>query len=1292
MNVKPLTGTLNGEQIVGIFPPLSPIAQTVWTRRLNLYTGRALTAEALETEQGERTGRLSTRSQMVSAGVISGLEIALDVEPARPGHEEVHLLHVAAGYGLTANGEDVIIATDMPIRLLALSVYAPTSILRPDEPPEKHDVGALESRSMGPTLGTLINPPSGAPAAVPKVGIIVLQPVVAELAGAFDPDDPCEEDPQNYAFEDWQFADGCRLVYYAWPEDWLALPARPAAPQDKMWRNLLAYTIFERERLNEPGEIMPWEELGVPIGLVAFDDDWKPLFVDRHAVVRAGGKPIRRSTLLPDIGNAFLAQAQMEQLAEHLTDPDLASVPIEKASDELFRYLPPAGLIPRDAIDLAGAKVESKFFPPNFGVDAVPVPLEQLDVALEMSAALVPFDTTAEDYVRILVPVPMQWYEPRLLLTEVIDPRFDLLIACFRARRQRLIKRRIELHDKANTLVNALNGSVLTFADDLGEEEKTEAAAADLPIPAGDEYTQYVIDDVLRDPEQEYGTQLPAGSTTRIIPAVNALYDAIKALVPASEHTIFIKLTLEKMLTTMTERADRADDVIDFGFLRARADIYRLRQIILGTEKSTQLAVSPALAEIIKSENSAIATKEDLRDFLTTIKGSRQTLVAPSMRLLSPDLVENAAGEIGVAGAAGLEAAAVPKFNEVSELAGITVATPFAASLISPISPIISVIPKVDLPQKSVVASITEAFQPISPFSRPPTKDHVIGKEPVVGLPDLRSTTVATRLDTAPYQEARTTSMANSAEILAGLSEEPIAGMFADLIVPFISSYEVQTGKIVRNKATTIKSLKEQGFDPIYKTPAFREDEVGHFTTGVDLVDQTIATLRLAEGRVANYRQAIDLVKKTIDDVRGNVGEIDRRLKVIDDELAEARHDVTVSRALKDEEQNRLDAINARREKIVAEQVPYLAYQRTRMIDSLLETPMRNVDPGPTRSTVPACLAEDTVVPTELRAMVDLFRDVPVRWLVQMPRLLDKLDRADAQLETIRTAKVRAAVATRSTDALVAKVSANSLLGQAISTTFMAQQQVVSNFKANVAQIDVSYLATQTWKQTRDFMSDAVTLGDLIEAGHGRTDIAQSASRELNDMAEVAACLYHAFGEVQPILRLQWAEILSQYDESISLRTLTSLPEWGDIPVLDRRGMQEKVDWLFNVVDVSVPQAVSMVNDVIRVCILLASHAPVNQLIRGRLTRKTKIQPGVLFPILADLSKVQIGMNVLMYDKVDKSKIVARAVVDDLAGGSVAARVVQSIAADMELDQDSMVDFAAADSRMVVAKTLKFAK
>ena len=444
MKVSPLPNSLPGEHVVGVEPVLKPDMELSWNRRLRLYTGRTLTDTALKTEQANRAGRLATRGQVVSPGVVTGLEI--DIERTPDGEIFYQL---SAGLGVTLSGEDVVVPSLLRVHVLDTRVVAPAEVLQGAVPPENDRPSgfSLFARDVGPILSDFAKPDTS----LSHIGILLLQPIVAHLVGKYDDSDPCERDPRSDAFEDWQLVDGCRLLYYAWPTEFLNLPAmiEPASATDVqhrqalgVWRNRIAYTIFQEEANYGPDQFLPWLEFGVPIGLVAFDNDWKPLFIDNYAVRREGGKPKQRSTLanesggidlgrdingqLPLVANPFLWQARVQQFSEQLAE----ELPSEASFDDLaghFAFLPPAGLMPKELLQFYNTRQAKdsnlstriglgQFFPTYYHVEAVPSPVEQLDVPLESSASLAPFDLSAlEEQVRLLVPVPQIYFEPGLL-------------------------------------------------------------------------------------------------------------------------------------------------------------------------------------------------------------------------------------------------------------------------------------------------------------------------------------------------------------------------------------------------------------------------------------------------------------------------------------------------------------------------------------------------------------------------------------------------------------------------------------------------------------------------------------------------------------------------------------------------------------------------------------------------------------------------------------------------------------------------------------------------------------
>ena len=92
--------------------------------------------------------------------------------------------------------------------------------------------GALLAREVGATLGELIA--AGKAGAFPLAGVLLLQPAIVDTIGGGDPDDQCERDQRDDAYEDWRSTDAARVLLYLWPSDWLALPNGTASLRNEL--------------------------------------------------------------------------------------------------------------------------------------------------------------------------------------------------------------------------------------------------------------------------------------------------------------------------------------------------------------------------------------------------------------------------------------------------------------------------------------------------------------------------------------------------------------------------------------------------------------------------------------------------------------------------------------------------------------------------------------------------------------------------------------------------------------------------------------------------------------------------------------------------------------------------------------------------------------------------------------------------------------------------------------------------------------------------------------------------
>jgi len=176
-------------------------------------------------------------------------------------------------------------------------------------------------------------------------------------------------------------------------------------------------------------------------------------------------------------------------------------------------------------------------------------------------------------------------------------------------------------------------------------------------------------------------------------------------------------------------------------------------------------------------------------------------------------------------------------------------------------------------------------------------------------------------------------------------------------------------------------------------------------------------------------------------------------------------------------------------------------------------------------------------------------------------------------------------------------------------------------------------------------------------------------------IGQLATCLHAEFAAVPPATRVTWIERFSQFDTPTLLRDLTVLPGYGRLDRYQRRRLQSFVDALFGKINTGDRDAVNLVNDLIRLCLLLASHAPVNRIVAGHVPRPTLVRPGLRIPIKPLTPElVRVGMEFHVWQG---SQVVARGLVEDLHEGEVTAQVSHVAAQTTTIDSSMRVQFMA---------------
>ena len=159
-----------------------------------------------------------------------------------------------------------------------------------------------------------------------------------------------------------------------------------------------------------------------------------------------------------------------------------------------------------------------------------------------------------------------------------------------------------------------------------GEDEAWFSGALPAGAAVGGDYPwEFLSDNELWAPFE------PLFGATSALPSVDALrVDAALDVLSDAELAQLDARGVDGFITYLKARADRADDLVDYGFIKVQTDVYRVRQLVLGTTAATRLAISPALATIAQAET-AVASQEQISTFFQNLVTS-----TPAVRTTPP--------------------------------------------------------------------------------------------------------------------------------------------------------------------------------------------------------------------------------------------------------------------------------------------------------------------------------------------------------------------------------------------------------------------------------------------------------------------------------------------------------------------------------------------------------------------------------------------------------------------------------------------------------------------------------
>ncbi|MGA8533374.1 MAG: hypothetical protein WB615_04645, partial [Candidatus Tumulicola sp.] len=759
---------------------------------------------------------------------------------------------------------------------------------------------------------------------------------------------------------------------------------------------------------------------------------------------------------------------------------------------------------------------------------------------------------------------------------------------------------------------------------------------------------------------------------------------------------------LQHFIDGLNAKIKKANDLIDLAFLTTQTDIYRFRQNVLGATDASRLATSPILANIATGVTAA-ATAENLKDYFTSIQPAAATTppigraasvgeaaamsaeafrsptatgsahafetsrIAPST--MGAALVQNAANVHTVSASAYATKAAAENYP----YAGAVQSQTYASGVLTETSDASNVLTKA--PGASGVLTEASDASALSAFSAasavhpgvipPPSSEDVTAQSPIVGAQlDIRTLTIAERLAQAPSQESLFYAVGNRVGLMQLLLDLEITVDDLPFLVDASETPPAVTPgapvPAIPVETHSVMELRDAAASPAVfskmQSPFVmaNSDEAGLFSSGVRVLEQHTQLLRAVEARVQTYTDFVTLCTTAVGTVQNDVQNAQTALKQLENELLAARQDLAFTASLLADEQQRVTNVNAQRNQILATSVQVVIYTRPRTLETEENVPSRQLVPGNVTSPVPTCLQQAISVPPELSEIVALAHEVPLAWFPSIQALLTNLRRPILLQQVAVSTQARATLQLHLPQPVSSALLAPSIYGPTIASIYQANQKSVRDFQTLRSTIVPAQLTNLSWSAQLGAVASVVAMADLTSSQAVDASVASALSRAQQQISSVAGCIYARANSALPVDRLAWAEFLRGPGLTVGLQSLSLLPNWTAQSYADRQQMQSLVDWLFGQIDVTNVAARAFMSDVVRVSILLASHAPVNDVIAGAITVRTQPSIGSTVTLNLPSPRIASGMYVQLYSK---GNLAAEAVVNDLDSTSVSATV-----------------------------------
>ena len=808
-----------------------------------------------------------------------------------------------------------------------------------------------------------------------------------------------------------------------------------------------------------------------------------------------------------------------------------------------------------------------------------------------------------------------------------------------------------------------------------------------------------------RDPGDlpEFGTARAANS--RLVSAVESFRRDWSQPFLAGDMARLDEVGLDAYLTEVRAKISATNDAIDIGFIRARSDIYRVRQFMLGADSASRLVTSPSLADLALRDEGARATSEGISKFIDAARSNKAlgiTFDTPEPSPTPSSTPSPAPAPTPVHSLGTFAFASTLMTNNVSltsvMMESSTVAsppsstpadaplramavTPARATTFSPITTLqtttaLSIFqPKIATAQVVQPAALSLAtpllVDRISLATDRYVPKDVQAQRPLPGLVE-RTISVAERLKPSPAVQALEFAIASKGAVLQTLRALMKAGSatgasrspgvpLGDLGVP---GFAMKTSTTPAPTLETLFADQDTAGGAYVDLDVMIEQsdskhESDYFTAAVNAIDNAIALMRLVEGRISLYQSLADRIASVRDEVLGLASQAAALLRSIDSQVEEARHDIATAQMLLDEESARVTALNTRRTSILTDSVSAIGYRRVRECDPGTAAPMQDLLSGFAPSAVATCRGDHPDAPDDLKRYTALIGDAPAKWFPQIAAAVDRIDRLeaakDALSHSLKLASVAPALAF-ATSAIPAAIGPMRFLASALQA-MQAQQQTLVARRLSTASF-VLPIAAVSLSDVQAQIKETSALSDLAAGKHRNADLTAMAAAEISGFAQIGACLHAGFADVAPVIRLAWAEVLSEFDRPADLHSLAGLPQWGEVPRQQRKDLQNLVDFLFSRIDRGNAKATGYVNDLVRVAMLLAAHAPVSRLIPAKLISEAPARVGSLLTLAVDTRVARKGMVALIRDQGDR--LISKAVIDDIGEGKVGARIVSN--------------------------------